>query len=108
MFLDEFVEHHSVGVVEVVAGRFVLAQVQHFLQRTAAQVVGDNGPVSLQAMSTPGFRQCTGKAGVPVEDRAARIKGQGFYIGCTLDGHSTCEGFQSPGMGMGPASLGTE
>ncbi len=78
---DELVECHAVRAVEVVGRRAVLAEVQHPAQRAAAQVVCDVMPVLVEAVAGAGLSQCGGEAGVPVEDRAAGVEGEGADVG---------------------------
>ena len=82
---NERVEAEAVRVVDVVRGRTVASLIEHGGQRPPPKVVGQPGPVTLDAVPSAGLREGVAEAAVPVEQRPSRVEGQCLDAGRAHD-----------------------
>ena len=76
----DLVQRHAMRVVEVVGRRFILAKPQHPAKRLPSHFVCEAAPVFLDPVFGADVRHCCAESGMPIQDRAARIKGQRFNL----------------------------
>lgn len=80
ILLAECLKGEAMGIIKIIRGRFVLTEIEHRPKRPFSQFVGDRDPVPVHAMLFARCLECCSKTGVPVEDGAASVEGQGFDI----------------------------
>jgi hypothetical protein len=77
ILVKHFAQHVAVHVVDVETG---IDRAGHPAQRAAAMLVRQRAPVALDTVRGAPCRHCRGQAGMPIEHRAAGIKGKDLYL----------------------------